>query len=135
MATSKRRGRAQRASAPLRLSRLRARPLPPWRPMAVWSTPRRSHSSSVWAKSLRGHLHVVPVLAHGRDQRAHDQHVGGVGQVDPDAHASTTSPTASGSSPVPIGSARLVAASSSVAGRSASAPNRAMAGWRCTGVR
>ena len=48
------RGRAQRASAPLRLSRpspcWRSRP-PRWRPMAVWAMPKRSHSSSVWAKS------------------------------------------------------------------------------------
>jgi hypothetical protein len=41
----------------------------------------------------RSHLHLVTVLPHRLNQRAHDEDVRAVGQVDPDAHASTTSRT------------------------------------------
>ena len=54
IATSKRRPRAQRSSAALREtspSPFEASRPPRWRPTAVWSIPKRSHSSSVWAKS------------------------------------------------------------------------------------
>ena len=46
--------RAQRTSAAEREARppaLAASRSPRWRPIAVWAMPRRSHSSSVWAKS------------------------------------------------------------------------------------
>ena len=102
MATSNRRGRAQRASAVLREARPRPllASLPPrWRPTAVCSMPNRSHSSSVWAKSRAVTSHLVALRPHRVDHRPHDQHVGGVGQVDPDAHAATTSAAASSGRP------------------------------------
>ncbi len=94
IATSKRRRRAQRARAALRLtspSPLLARRPPRWRPIAVCAMPKPLAQLQGLGEVARGDLHLVAVLAHRPDQRAHDEHVGGVGQVDPDAHASTTS--------------------------------------------
>ena len=41
----------------------------------------------------RGHLHLVPVLAHRLDQRPQHQDVRAVGQIDPDTHRSASYPT------------------------------------------
>src|SRR5215218_1973927 len=83
-----------------------------------------------------GDLDLVTVGAHRLDQRAHDQHVGTVGQVDPDAHAATTSRIWSSVSSGPIGSARWVRATSSVPGSSRPGGAKwAVAGWRWIGTR
>ena len=105
------RGRSARAAAPSARGRASARPArrpsprcarPRWRPTAVWAMPKRPSSSSVCAKSRAVTSTSCPSARIAADQRAHHEHVGRVRQVDPDAHARTTSVRpARGSAPGP----------------------------------
>ncbi len=65
--------------------------LPPrWRPIAVYSIPKRSQQAERLREVARGHLHLVALLTQALDHRTQDEHVRAVGEVDPDAHGASS---------------------------------------------
>ena len=62
------------------------RPPPRWWPTAVCSIPKRSQSSSVWAKSRAVTSTSCPSSRIACDQRPQHEHVRAVGQIGPDTH-------------------------------------------------
>jgi hypothetical protein len=80
----------ERSAAPHEPGRLRGQPL------AAMPADRRVLDAEPLAQLerlgevARRDLHLVPVRPHDLDQRAHDQHVRTVRQVDPDTHSTTS---------------------------------------------
>ena len=88
------RPRAQREAA-----RLRGQPLPAVAADRGVGDLEAAQQPQRLGEVARGHPHLVAVALQRLDHRSHDQHVGAVGEVDPDAHRQTVSPGDSGQAP------------------------------------
>ena len=82
----------QRARAQRQAARLRGQPLAAVVPDRGVGDLEAAQQPQRLGEVARGHPHLVAVALERLDHRSHDEHVGAVGEVDPNAHRQTVSP-------------------------------------------